>query len=70
MDNFVPELAGIYILDILWVIRIDGVLLAEALSVNHRLHEFIGDLHRDVCAGDLSGLELGIYEAPGIRVLD
>jgi hypothetical protein len=44
MNNLVPELACINILYILRIFRIDGVLLAEAPAVNHRLHKIIGYL--------------------------
>ena len=45
---------------------IDGILLNEITVADHGLHEFVGDLHRDIGPGNFPGFQFGIDEMLGI----
>ena len=70
VDNLVPQLAGIDFLSKPRLVGIDRVLLHERLVFDHCLHEFIGQLHRNVGSRHLAFLHLGIDELFRIRMLD
>ncbi len=69
-DNLVPQRAGVYLLGIGGVGRVDGVLLDEGFALHGTAHELVGDLHRHVGARDLALLQFGIDKVLGVRVLD
>ena len=68
MDYLVPEGAGIYFLDDGGGVGIDGELLCVRPAVHGRLHEFVIDAYRHVCACDFACLHLCVDEVLAFRV--
>ncbi len=70
MDDFLPEFLRIDVLLVSGIVRLDRELLVVFLSCERRAHELVIDLDRDVGAGDLARVDLGVDEPLGIGVLD
>ena len=62
MHDFLPELAGLYLLLVYRLLGIDGVALSVFAALDGGLHELIVYLDRYVGAGNLAALHLGIDE--------
>ena len=70
VDDFVPQRAGIYLLDVHRVVRIYREFLHVLLVVEDGTHEFVVYLDGDVGARYLARLHFGVDEIFRIRVLD
>ena len=70
VDDFVPQLAGVYLLNNFRILGMDGVLLGIGCSVFDAVHEFVVDFDGDIGAGHFSLDHFGVDEFFSVGVFD
>ena len=70
VNDFVPQLFGIYLLYIFRIVRVYRELLSVWLACLCGTHKFVIYLYGDVGTRNLVGVQFGIDEFLGIRMLD